>query len=214
MPVAGAGFEPTSRRSERRILPLDDPASYLFCGTRMRIEGSPVAGAGIEPADSWFKATHFCQQKLPRTGKCPAEVEPAWPDHPSGGARKPGASAARPRTRLLTQRRKERESNPQGREARPLSRRLPSPVGLPFQRAAVAGIEPASGRLTAASPYQHRPHRMTHGVFVRRLKLQSTAVTSGAVQSDRPPTAESGWLDLNQRSRAPEARGMPGFPTS
>ena len=26
-----------------------------------------VAGAGIEPADAWFKATYFYQQKLPRT---------------------------------------------------------------------------------------------------------------------------------------------------
>ena len=44
--------------------------------------------------------------------------------------------------------------------ARPLSRRLPSPVGLCFHvRAAVAGIEPAKGRLTAACLYQHRPHR-------------------------------------------------------
>ncbi len=32
---------------------------------------------------------------------------------------------------------------------------VPSPVGLPFSKAAVAGIEPASARLTAAHPYQH-----------------------------------------------------------
>ena len=43
---------------------------------------------------------------------------------------------------------------------RPLSRRLPSPVGLSFRKAAVAGIEPASGRLTAAYPYQHGSHRI------------------------------------------------------
>ena len=43
--------------------------------------------------------------------------------------------------------------------ARPLSRRLPSPVGLPFRLAAEAGIEPASRRLTAAFPYQHEHHR-------------------------------------------------------
>ena len=49
------------------------------------------------------------------------------------------------------------------RPARPLSRRLPSPVGLPFRwtlkKAAAAGIEPASGRLTAAYPYQHGSRR-------------------------------------------------------
>ena len=31
------------------------------------IEKFAAAGAGIEPADSWFKAMDFCQQKLPRT---------------------------------------------------------------------------------------------------------------------------------------------------
>ena len=81
--------------------------------------------------------------------------------------------------------RKVRESNPQGREARPGSSGVPSPVGLTFRKAAEAGIEPASKRLTVALPCQHRTHR----------------------------TIQSGWLDLNQRSRAPEARGMPGFPT-
>ena len=60
-----------------------------------------------------------------------------------------------------TCRRKERESNPQGCEARPGSSGVPSPVGLPFRKAAVAGIEPASGRLTVAFPYQHRTHRIT-----------------------------------------------------
>ena len=43
--------------------------------------------------------------------------------------------------------------------ARPASNGVPSPVGLPFHKAAVAGIEPASGRLTAAYPYQHGSHR-------------------------------------------------------
>jgi hypothetical protein len=59
-------------------------------------------------------------------------------------------------------RRKERESNPQGCHARPASNGVPSPVGLPFRftKAAVAGIEPASGRLTAAYPYQHGSHRI------------------------------------------------------
>ncbi len=59
-----------------------------------------------------------------------------------------------------TCRRKERESNPQGREARPGSSGVPSPVGLPFRKAAEAGIEPASRRLTVAFPYQHRTHRI------------------------------------------------------
>jgi hypothetical protein len=40
--AAGVGIEPTSRRSERPILPLDDPA----------IVSVPVPGVGIEPTDS------------------------------------------------------------------------------------------------------------------------------------------------------------------
>ena len=42
----------------------------------------------------------------------------------------------------------------------PLRTLLPSPIGLPFRKAAAAGIEPASGRLTAAYPYQHGSHRI------------------------------------------------------
>ena len=34
------------------------------------------------------------------------------------------------------------------------------PIGLTSPEAAVAGIEPASGRLTAAYPYQHGTHRI------------------------------------------------------
>ena len=60
-----------------------------------------------------------------------------------------------------TCRRKGRESNPQGREAHPASNGVPSPLGLPFRKAAAAGIEPASARLTAAHPYQHGNHRIT-----------------------------------------------------
>ena len=46
--------------------------------------------------------------------------------------------------------RKERESNSQGSiRARPLSKRLPSPIGLPFHhQAPAAGVEPALIRLT------------------------------------------------------------------
>ena len=70
--------------------------------------------------------------------------------------------------------------------ARLFSKQLPSPIGLPFRirKAAVAGIEPAKGRLTGACLYQHRPHRN-----------------------------KSGWQDLNLRSQAPRACAMPGFAT-
>ena len=52
-------------------------------------------------------------------------------------------------------------------------------------QAAVAGIEPAKRRLTAACLYQHRPHR----------------------------NHESGWPDLNRRSQAPRPWECPGFAT-
>ena len=71
-----------------------------------------------------------------RRRECPAGIEPASP------AWKAGASADRPRAHVV--KRKGRESNPQGREARPGSSGVPSPVGLPFRslKAPVGGIEP------------------------------------------------------------------------
>jgi hypothetical protein len=42
--------------------------------------------------------------------------------------------------------------------AQPFSRRLPSPIGLPFRKAAAAGIEPAIVSLTG-SRLTIRPHR-------------------------------------------------------
>lgn len=69
--------------------------------------------------------------------------------------------------------------------ARPASNGVPSPIGLPFHKAAVAGIEPASGRLTAAYPYQHGSHR----------------------------NENAGRPDLNRRSCA-QGTSNPGFPAS
>ena len=40
-----------------------------------------IAGAGIEPADPWFKATDFYQQKLPRN-----ETRDGWDSNPRAGA--------------------------------------------------------------------------------------------------------------------------------
>jgi hypothetical protein len=52
-----------------------------------------------------------------------------------------------------------RESNPPDRGGNPAP--LPLGQGHVLRQAAVAGIEPASGRLTAAYPYQHGSHRIT-----------------------------------------------------
>ena len=108
---------------------------------------SEVRGEGIEPPSPGSKPGG-----LPLTDprECPAGVEPASP------AWKAGASAGRPRAREAEGERVELSRL----IARPLSRRVPSPIGLPFRvKAAAAGIEPASGRLTAAYPYQHGFHR-------------------------------------------------------
>ncbi len=70
-----------------------------------------------------------------------------------------------------SQRRKERESNPQGRVPAEMGGStvfetvaIANWLALPFSsKAAVAGIEPASERLTAAHPYQHENHRKIVG---------------------------------------------------
>ena len=78
--------------------------------------------------------------------ECPAGIEPACPVWKTGAfANRPRALhlwgghsslplPSKPKESLPHGRRKERESNPQGIAARPFSRRLPSPVGLPFRK--------------------------------------------------------------------------------
>ena len=129
--IAGAGIEPTSGRSERPVLPLDDPASI-----------TKVRGAGLEPASPGSKPGSL---PLADPRECPAGIEPASP------AWKAGTSAARPRA------------------------------------------QSCGGR-----------NRTCVGVINSHLPVPARV----------PPQCQSGWLDLNQRSRAPEARGMPDFPTS
>jgi hypothetical protein len=129
--VAGAGIEPTPERSERPVLPLDDPAS-----------GTKVRGAGLEPASPGSKPGSL---PLADPRECPAGVEPTSP------AWKAGTSAARPRA------------------------------------------QSCGGR-----------NRTCVGVINSHLPVPARV----------PPHRQSGRLDLNQRSRAPEARGMPDFPTS
>ena len=123
----------------------------------------------------------------------------------------------------VSSRRKVRESNPQSCEARPGSSGVPSPVGLPFHKAAAAGIEPASARLTAARPYQHGDHRInsvrTAGVepafscsqgtrdtrlpHVLKLRAPSGNRTHASAMARQQATATSwalGWKPNCQRS--------------
>ena len=113
-------------------------------------------------------------------------------EHASFGTRLEGWHLCR--SAKGTRRRKERESNPQGREARPGSSGVPSPVGLPFRfrcEAPVAGLEPAVGQTPL------------------RLNRPIPATNSGT-----PDQQGQDGGDLNPRSRGPEPRGIPGFPTS
>jgi hypothetical protein len=133
------------------------PGSGVLWDTAIATE---VRGEGLEPPSPGSKPGSLPLAD-PRSinAECPARVElasPAW---------KAGAFAARPRAHQGGRR---ESRTPKAFVARPLSRRLPSPVGLPFRlsfrKAAAAGIEPASGRLTAAYPYQHGSHRNRVGV--------------------------------------------------
>ena len=117
---------------------------------------------GLEPTPRCLTDTRSAAELPTLTSECPVGVEPTSPGW------KPGTFAVRPRAHV-TSRRKERESNPQGCQARPGSSGVPSPVGLPFRKAAAAGIEPASGRLTAAYPYQHGTHRIRENSWMCQL---------------------------------------------
>ena len=132
-----------------------------------------VAGAGIEPTPGRSERPVLPLDEERINSKVRgAGLEPA---SPLFKARQPAVGRS-PNTQSAL-----RESDP----PRQLGRLAPLPLGQ-GHKAAAAGIEPASGRLTAAFPYQHGNHRIN----------------------------KSGRLDLNQRSRAPEARGFPNFPTS
>ena len=138
-------------RSQASLPTATTPHRFALRTTPFQQSGSPARGEGIEPSSPASKAGGL---PLADPQECPARVELASPGW------KPGTFAARPRARC--RQRKERESNSQGREARPGSSGVPSPIGLPFrnQTAAEAGIEPATKRLTAALPYQHGTHRI------------------------------------------------------
>ncbi len=131
--AAGVGIEPTSRRPERLVLPLDDPAS--ICPSRHR-SISASSGRRVRTFVAWFKA------RKPTTSRSPITFQSALRE--LNPPRQVGSLAPLPLGQGHA-RRKERESNPQGCEARPASNGVPSPVGLPFRSQAPAGgIEPPS----------------------------------------------------------------------
>ena len=93
-----------------------------------------VRGEGIEPPSPGSKTGSL---PLADPRECPAGVGPAFP------AWKAGAFAARPRARCSFAAEGE-GVEPSRLIARRFSKPLPSPVGLPFRKAAVTGIEPVS----------------------------------------------------------------------
>ena len=115
---------------------------------------------------AWFRA------RKPTTSRSPIVFQSAlWELNPP---RQLGRLEPQPLGQGRT-RRKVRESNPQGSSLGRFRGGCHRQLGLTLRiKAAAAGIEPASGRLTAAYPYQHGSHR----------------------------NGKSGWPDLNRRSRA------------
>ena len=161
----------------------------------MIIGSRQVPGVGIEPTDSCFKGRQHYQQRRPRIVFSHQRVPCGSRTHL---ASLEGWNLCRSAKGTYESRRKERESNPQGCYARPLSRRLPSPVGLPFRKAAEAGIEPASERLTVAFPYQHRTHRIkSNSVRLAPVRTAGFEPTISCSRSTRNPRLSH---VLNQRA--------------
>ena len=121
---------------------------------------------GVEPSLSWVSSrrrsrwtTGSLRSYRPALkclrGMCARLLVTRVGVEPTSPAWKAGIFAARPRAHAA----EGEEVEPSRLIARLFSKQLPSPIGLPFRKAAEAGIEPASRRSTVAFPYQHRTHR-------------------------------------------------------
>ena len=144
--AARPGLEPGTPRSKRGMISLSPsgckrkaresnpplPSGRTALAKR---PGQPVSGylpvdpPGIEPGSP------VC-----RTGVVPLDHEPVALLPPlllllllSSPTRRQEKSKSRSKSKSRVSKRKERESNPQGIAAQPFSRRLPSPIGLPFR---------------------------------------------------------------------------------
>jgi hypothetical protein len=178
--------------SNHRFLGVGQESLPLDHGTAFTLLKAP--GVGIEPTTSWFRARRHYQQQLPRSisrldtvADVTARGEGFEPSSPASKAG--GLPLADPQVNLQSalresnspvqlgrlaplplgqehMKRKERESNPQGFRSTVFeTAAIANWLALPFvSPAAAAGIEPATGRLTGACQYQHRPHRNRVGV--------------------------------------------------
>lgn len=167
-----------------------------------------VAGAGIEPADAWFKATHFYQQKLPRSveeirnpnlevrnkvniqnliyqnPKCFRFDKSSFPKEGRAGLEPARWCLTGTRSAAELPTRTEFQKVPCGNRTRltglEAQHLCRSAKGTKVsQRVAVAGIEPASRRFRAAGPYQHRPHR------ILKVKESKCAIVEESICQDR-----------------------------
>lgn len=150
----GVGIEPTaSWFRARRHYQQQLPRIILVSMTDNPVHGSHrAAGAGILPCGLLVQSqASLPTATTPHHGECPAvakQASPGW---------KPGTFAARPRTRVKAEGVRVELTR---LIARPLSRRLPSPIGLPFRflKAPVGGIEPpiigVTGRRLTVWPHR------------------------------------------------------------
>ncbi len=107
--AAEAGVEPTRRRSERLILPLDDSASFARRDTARRLQ---ARGGGVEPPSPGSKPGSLPLADPRSTSReCPVGVEPGT--DAKRWSRQLGRLAPLPLGQGHIER-KERESNPQG----------------------------------------------------------------------------------------------------
>ena len=143
-----------------------------------------VRGDGIEPPLPGSKPGGLPLAD-PRAGDFPHIAKCPPGVEPGWPAWKAGASAARPRAR---HRKAEGEGvEPSRLIARLFSRQLPSPIGLPFRfPRSCGGWSRTSNRL-----------------LNRELPCHWAT----------PQGVQSAWSDSNRRSPAPEAGGLPNFPT-
>ena len=121
---------------------------------------------------------------------------------------KPGTFAARPRARVVSSSGSRGTRTHNGRFARTCFRGRLLIQPDDFRKAAVAGIEPAPRRLTAARPYQHEHHRTKPDVCIGLPNLVGLRTDVAPARTASLNQIKSGRPDLNRRSRAPEARAL------
>ena len=138
VPVPGAGIEPTSAGSEPDVLPVRRPRNSKLLDTAALAK---VRGEGVRTFIAWFKARQPTVSRSPRV-PCGNRTHLAGLEDQhlcrSAKGTKAEGEGVEP-SRLI---------------ARPFSRRLPSPIGLPF-RSSCGGRNRTCNRLLNREPPYH-----------------------------------------------------------